>query len=666
MKKIYRWFGIFVLLICSMALFTGCAAASTIDTNITINDDLSGTRTMKVSLDSTILAEQFDGTIEDINALIEAECPQELTWNYESLNGIYEYTFELNFTSIDEYNQKVHMILTGEPPTGAEEAWVVVEAVKTIWKDSFYLEEDFTSEELFQWLIDALVEQEIVSKEDSVYVLSNGQSTVHYGGENYSTYEYAYVEEHEFLEYNRIELYTTINGEDNLDRMIVFAMPLESFNSRTSAIKTFMESLVSEGATFSWETIATGSGEVQFVVEKTGMTLEGLNEFTTHFFGSTECNFDISMDEAGETPFSLRRTCTETIDFSQFYDTEMEFSPVIHYSIDSKDGYTILGNNEKTDLSAESTIAKSKKFTSGFKREFYPEKVDVETKILGKNKFERSVRIRFDKVATELDLERINANIAALFGEDAEDYEKKFNIELTSEVTDDGFSFIIVQRGTEEQFQKSDIALFGVEGSMVYAVDYKPLRLRNQMGFVQGIELGRFISQKTEECVNTYQVIFRPGTKITYCDSENYEVSGRKLTEEDNEHYINMSVVGAQWNLWGICFWMILLAAISCGVLLLKKYGYLTKALQMLKERLKDIKEANNQSEEELKAEHPAGTLGGLSPTFVQPKKIEFAKNSEETIEETLETEQAEPWVAIIEESELEELDIEINVKEEE
>ena len=70
MKKFRRYVSLFVMALLSCLLLTGCSAGSTINTTLTINNDLSGTRVMEVAIDDSVFSESFTGTMQDLNAVI--------------------------------------------------------------------------------------------------------------------------------------------------------------------------------------------------------------------------------------------------------------------------------------------------------------------------------------------------------------------------------------------------------------------------------------------------------------------------------------------------------------------------------------------------------------------------------------------------------------------
>lgn len=679
MRKIGYRLGIFLLLISSMILVTGCTTpASKINTELTINEDLSGVRKMKVSVNRSLMEEHFEGTIEDINAIITENCPEELTWTYEDSGATYEYIVELSFESVEDYNQKVHKILTGEQMETGDEPWIEMESQSTLLRESFYLEEDFTSEDLLQWMVDALIEAELISQKSAAYVFSMGDNLVMHRGQTYDTYEYAYIEEHSALEFRGFEVYTTINADATFDREIILILPQTSLETNEAEIKAYLETLVPEGAEY---TIENGNGspsynmshtepQVFFTVTKRGMTAEELNAFNAHYFGNTGSKVTITEAMMGMTPFSLQRTCIEEINFSGFYDAEVdyEYQPWIMYVLKSADGYTVTGNDKQSEAATWVDLTTSKKFTVNFNRHFLPVDVDIETKVKKEDSFERSICIEFDKSASENDLTKILANIEQLFPQDASNYEELYNVKIEVKENKDALVLMIQQWGTTLEIMNSNSILFGNQSGMIFEREDKKLSLRKDIDYSEYVEIDRFISAKTENCVVNHTVIFPAGTSIDYCDADAYDANGRTLTLtiEGNSQYFE--VHAKQWNVWGIAFWLLLLIVCAAAVLLLYKFGYLTKAVTYLKTKLEQVRQESQRmdEEDELQSENHPG-LGGIIASQLKPSApIQPLQNVTEEIvgmnAEGLE-EQAEPWVAVIDEGDLEELDIEIDIK---
>ena len=107
MKKSVRKIGLMLMTILVAAFLAACSAGSTVDTTLTINNDLSGSRVMELVIDQSVFDENFTGTIEELNETITETCPADLAWVYDDSTGIKTYT--LNETA--KNNESIYLTL---------------------------------------------------------------------------------------------------------------------------------------------------------------------------------------------------------------------------------------------------------------------------------------------------------------------------------------------------------------------------------------------------------------------------------------------------------------------------------------------------------------------------------------------------------------------------
>ena len=242
MKKFRRYVSLFVMALLSCLLLTGCSAGSTINTTLTINNDLSGTRVMEVAIDDSVFSESFTGTMQDLNAVIESNCPAELTYTYSEDTGIKTYRFELGFSSVEDYQSKVNTLL-GEGYT------VSVQKSDSIWATGVYVNEDFTSEMLLAWLETALVDGGYVSSSDQGNIFGMGTTDVVFGSETYSTYDCISIDEIEYQNIDSIDILMEAVDIDSYNPAVYFNIPSSSMTAKGAEIEEFFKTVTPANAT---------------------------------------------------------------------------------------------------------------------------------------------------------------------------------------------------------------------------------------------------------------------------------------------------------------------------------------------------------------------------------------------------------------------------------
>ncbi len=689
-KKIYRRLGILILILSAMAIFTGCQPAR-VHTQTDIKKDLSGERVITVNIEKSTVSEYYDGTMQQISQVIDAACPEELTWSYAEEGTAYELQFVLAFSSIDDYNTKVHKIMTGETYKETDEPWVEFEDTDTFWKKKFYFEEDFTSIELLKWLKDALVKEGIVSQRDSAYIFSNGENYIKYNNNQYSTYEYAYVEDKEFVPYKRIEIRTIANEDGTYDRDVLFVLEWDRAASVSyeELVKEAMAEFVPEGATTAWE-MNEEEGEQSFRISKENMDVEAVNAFMAHCFGETGTKFNVLEQTGYFVRFTLQKKYEETVNFVRFYDKDMKFGPEVVYYIQSEDGYTLLGNDKATNAKGVSAMSSNKSFSVTFQRVFSATNVQVVTNVLGDDEFERTTKIAFDKAPMGTDLLKIEKNINRLFGgfvsatmygdgtiekitiddssyeydleeiQDIAAWKEMLKVEIIAEEIDGVLVYTLIQRGSSEDIKNSDIYMLGQSGNISYGTSTKGLRLKNETGFSQSVNLSRLITQMTDTCSIEYIIVLPGGSKVDFCNIAGYDAKGKQVTINTTLKTMDVSVVAKRINGWYMGFLFFMLVVLAGIVLLVQKYGLFQKAVVMIKDY---VETAKNHEEEEPEEQMQKQTFA-FTPQALKKKTESVIKSDNKNIvvnegEEGIEKEQE---VIEISEENLENLDIEIDL----
>jgi len=265
MKKVFRKIGLILVMIFVTGLLTACNAGSTVETTLTINDDLSGTREMSVVIADSVFSEYFTGTIEELSTAIGEGCPADLTWAYDDSTGAKTYTFTLAFTSPEDYKTKVDAIIGGE-----SDVTITMNKADSIWASGVVVSESFDSGELLEWLKTLVVEKGFVSSGNSSKIFQLGESNVIFAGEEYSSYyDDISIDEIEYLSIDSIDLLTDAKKYDSYDKKIVLTIPETSMEKKGTEITTWLEERVPAGADFEWGTIDT---DTTFTVSKENMT----------------------------------------------------------------------------------------------------------------------------------------------------------------------------------------------------------------------------------------------------------------------------------------------------------------------------------------------------------------------------------------------------------
>ena len=84
------------LIFAAVLILTGCGGK--LETDLTVNEDLSGTRHMALSVDMSENSQYINGDAENITATIEQNCPEEISFSSDNTDDVVTLNFDINFT----------------------------------------------------------------------------------------------------------------------------------------------------------------------------------------------------------------------------------------------------------------------------------------------------------------------------------------------------------------------------------------------------------------------------------------------------------------------------------------------------------------------------------------------------------------------------------------
>lgn len=187
-----KWF--LAGMICLMMwLLCGCMGNNkmSIDTTLEVNRKFKGQREMSAVVSESVFRQAFNSDLEELQRMVTERCPSTLLCSAEKLNNGVEITMTLEFASLSDYTNKIGQIL-GKTPG------IYYDTSNSIFKDGYMLQENFTSQDLFGWLLDALKDKnsEFGDMELSD-IFQNGDTKVIYDGETIDTEAMIHVEKME-------------------------------------------------------------------------------------------------------------------------------------------------------------------------------------------------------------------------------------------------------------------------------------------------------------------------------------------------------------------------------------------------------------------------------------------------------------------------------------
>lgn len=623
------------LMVFALCFLTGCSAGSTIETILEINKDLSGYRQMDLVVDQTVYDEYFTGSVEDLNALISENCPKEMTWSQNELNGATVYRFRIDFTDSEDYENKVKNIINSE-----NEIETVITDADSIWASGIFISENYNSEQLMDWLKTAIVDAQYVSESNRSMIFTSGSNTVRYIGKEYAAYGNIQIDEIEYLDIKSIELFTDMSGFDSYDKSIVLTIPEESMNLKGEDIKAWLGERLPTGAEGTWETVDTDS---IYTVTKAGLTAIQLENFLNEYFDSEKCSVIQEEIKEGQSPFSFNVELTEYVDFTNFIVGERAYMTDVVLYVRGHDGYvggkyldTLANYDQQDDMSdkypgyrpnySDMNDSSVYMFSSNFQKVYRLSDVSVESEMKAQGNMARKAIYTFAEEPSEEEkiaiLEKIDQR-SVFYDEVMKEYETEiledteteevtenqdsatdtnesgiseestakdsaWNVTIEEEIVDGIYRIVISQEGNRREIKASTYALYGYEGDLYSAKAYNFAKMTCPIAIYDNVSLGSFVDYTTDNFTSNYVLNMGPGSKIKYVNSDyqESEIEGKYLTIYSPDlNGIDIVCYGTQFNIWALVFYSLIALAIVSLVILLKQIGVFEKIKTIYEEK---------------------------------------------------------------------------------
>lgn len=567
---------------------SGCSAGSTIDTSLQVNEDLSGQRTMTISLDDSVFAQYFNGTIDDLNSYISEYCPEQLEWSVSAEEGYNQYEFDLLFGGVDEYKSKVD-ILTGM------DSVLEISVPDTIWASGIYINEDFTSEDLLKWLSDGLVEAGYVSADNASMIFSVGNTEVDFNGNQYSTYECVNVDEVDYVNIDEINVYTDMSDFDSYSRKVEFVLPDSSLTSRASDIDGFFQNMSDNNIDVSVEEDETTT---TYLLEQENLDIDGINAFDKAVFGAENADLQNINQDGITDPLTFERVITENFKLTE-YVVGNAYAPCFSYYVKVPDEYSVYDefgaqaaeNAEHTgyrcvlsDYETDRSVVWNlkKHFTTQTMKvnlyrnqltESWKQKIQL---TLGEAPTEDEVdgikNMILDRVDTaEVETEENNENVLSTeeiqSTEDSGQKKSDISVDIKQN-KDEKYQITITQKGKCEDFLNNLQKLTGSAAYALYGEDRGFWKVKKQEAYSITCDYTGLIGKTTDDFILEYHLDLGLFPNMQYKqisgDDDTALIKGKELIFTQTTPNVYISYAGTKIDIWSVIFWLLM----SVGVLL--------------------------------------------------------------------------------------------------
>lgn len=302
-------------LICLLALILLSACGGVVKTDMSFDDSFSGSRVMTYTISNADYTSYVQKDLATVESTLKGLCPPdiEITSLNQDENNIVA-TFTVNFTSKDEYEEKIGNILKA---VGSD----IIPKVtflrsNTAFAKGVAYQENFGSDDLLKWMSDGIIQNNYITSSYETYIFSSDYISLHINGDEYakdSTMSIIDVNSAKYLPLNSVDFNTVINKDSTVDRTIEVNIPDSTYKEAKDDIDQFMSKRVGNIGSGKW---VEKDGSHIFTIEGKALSLNDCKQMTETFTGKKEDTGFPVEDESGTTESSESTESTESSDSS--------------------------------------------------------------------------------------------------------------------------------------------------------------------------------------------------------------------------------------------------------------------------------------------------------------------------------------------------------------
>lgn len=416
-----KWF--LAGMICLMMwLLCGCMGNNkmSIDTTLEVNRKFKGQREMSAVVSESVFRQAFNSDLEELQQMVTERCPSTLLCSAEKVNNGVEITMTLEFASLSDYMNKIGQIL-GKTPG------IYYDTSNSIFKDGYMLQENFTSQDLFGWLLDALKDKnsEFGDMELSD-IFQNGDTKVIYDGETIDTEAMIHVEKMESHAFDSLSVEMTMNDDGSYKVAVNFIVNQDTYYDMGDDMDMAIKKLMPDGGVYDVNNV---NEQRVYTIGFSAYNTETLISQLNSVLQTKNCEFEVAETGDESDPFRAHKEITIYLDGSYFLDFAKEGTELVYllktsseysfndcqsvtgflknYSFDNDDKYTSVymnvGPSDKVQISLTYAID--------------IQKIEIGTNVNSETALERTLSFFFDVEQAALTGENFESKLRARMDE---------------------------------------------------------------------------------------------------------------------------------------------------------------------------------------------------------------------------------------------------------
>lgn len=408
---------LFVCLLIGVFCLSGCMDSFEdikVDTNLTVNTSFNGKREMTCDISAKTFKSFFGSDLDNLKTVIDKYIPGDMYCTASSLpDGGAHIIMRIDFASLAEYQEKLTNICKANKSEGAITPSVTFDYSRSILKNGYTIEENFSSLDLFYWLDDAMItEYPALSDAAVTSVFVPGKTEVVFDGEKISNLSgnIIKVSDIESNAFNSITVQTEVDEDGSISAEIKYVVSNEVVGSLGNRLETMMNNLTPKDASLGY---IDGTTRRTYTLTFSRDTEEEFKIAVNKALATNNTIFEVSAEGDTES-LSAKKLVRMYFDGSYFLDFTLNTTKIIYrlimpanYSLEeaaSEKGFLeeekSSYSNNKCEITMTLDSSDTVAVTMGFAVDI--ERVAVDTVINGETNLDRTFTFRLSKDADSL------------------------------------------------------------------------------------------------------------------------------------------------------------------------------------------------------------------------------------------------------------------------
>lgn len=525
LKKYIRHVILCSLLILSLFLFTACGAK--INTEMKIDKNFKGERIITALIKSSDLKSYVPTGADGIEETVKNYIPATMSYKrVDKESGDTEFIFNISFENLEDYTKKIAQILG----KNQEQANIVYDNKSNEFKRSILFEENFSSNDLLNWLVYGLKTENKVSHSTVSDWMEIGTSSLKIDNQDFNVNGNFSVKQSESTSFDRINVATELLDNGNFKRSITFLVHeknLKLLNDRGIILSEYLKNLSPKDSVFEE---SKEDKHTKYIVSFETKTSEELCSITDKLFSSQNSVFAINYSSYEDNKNNVKIDLDEYIDASYYldYDSKKLTSEVYLYDnlfVDYKNTQKDLYMNkieDKTVFSYSPNFYDTYKFTFSLPIQFQTVKLDID---VNKNKISEKLAMTVSN--------KLPDNLTKIIENNIKSSIESGKIDLDIKNEENSVTYILSLKAEPEELSsefKNFLSSF-TGNNVNHEIIYNKVESRSKFKTMHSLEVVANLSGLTTESMSFY---CKPSTakKLEILDTSSIE----ELTESTSKN----------------------------------------------------------------------------------------------------------------------------------